>query len=192
MTVRKILLYSEDAAALRRKSNPVQKINRRVQELVQDIKDTLMACPNGAGLAAPQINAHQRVVVVRLGLRDEDDNTAVIPTALINPEIIEADDERRDFDGCLSFPGLYATTRRPHYLKIKALDELGQPLERTFEDFDAILTHHEIDHLNGVLFIDRIEQPEDLYMIHKGTNGRLERVPLPDLYLSTMRKVESR
>jgi peptide deformylase len=181
MTVRKILLYSEDAAELRRKSEPVRKTNKRVQTLVQDLKDTLMACPDGVGLAAPQINIHQRVVVVRLGLRDEDDDAPVIPTALINPEIIEARDERRDFDGCLSFPGLYGTTRRPHYLKVKALDETGQPVECVFEDFDAILVHHEIDHLDGVLFIDRIEQLEDLYTLRRGADGRVERVPLPDL-----------
>jgi peptide deformylase len=181
MTVRKILLYSEDAAALRRKSEPVEHMNKRVQALIQDLKDTLMACPDGVGLAAPQINVHQRVVVVRLGLRDEDDDTPMIPTALINPEIIEARDERRDFDGCLSFPGLYGTTCRPHYLKVKALDETGQPVERVFEGFDAILVHHEIDHLDGVLFIDRIEQLEDLYTIRRGADGRVERVPLPDL-----------
>jgi peptide deformylase len=181
MTVRNILLYSEDAAALRRRSELVRKTNKRVQTLIQDLKDTLMACPDGAGLAAPQINVHQRVVVVRLGLRDEEDDTPVIPTALINPEIIEARDERRDFDGCLSFPGLYGTTRRPHYLKVKALDETGQPVERIFEDFDAILVHHEIDHLDGVLFIDRIEQPEDLYTVRRGADGRLERVPLSGL-----------
>jgi len=181
MAVRKILLYAEDEAALRRKSDPVHKANKRMQALIQDLKDTLMACPNGAGLAAPQINVHQRVVVVRLGLRDEDDDTAVIPTALTNPEIMEAHDERRDFDGCLSFPGLYGTTHRPHYLKVKALDETGHPVERVFEDFDAILVHHEIDHLDGVLFIDRIEQPQDLYTIRRGADGQLERVPLPDL-----------
>jgi peptide deformylase len=181
MTIRKILLYSEDAVDLRRKSAPVQKMSKRVQVLIQDLKDTLMACPDGAGLAAPQINVHQRVIVVRLGLHDEDDDTAVIPTALINPEIIEARDERRDFDGCLSFPGLFGTTRRPHFLKVKALDETGHPVEYIFKDFDAILTHHEIDHLDGVLFIDRIEQPEDLYTVRRGADGRLERVPLPGL-----------
>jgi peptide deformylase len=186
MPVRKIVLYSEDEASLRRKSEPVKKLNKRVRALVQDLKDTLMGCPDGAGLAAPQINEHQRVVVVRLGLHDEDDPTVVSPTALINPEIVEARDERRDFDGCLSFPGLYGTTRRPHYLKVKALDESGQPFERVFENFDAILVHHEIDHLNGVLFIDHIEHAEDLYTIRKGKDGRPERVPLPHL-LSTTR-----
>jgi peptide deformylase len=178
MAIRKILRYSEAEAALRRRSKPVEKITSRVQTLVQDLKDTLTSRPNGVGLAAPQIDVHERVIVVRLGLRDEEDPIGVNPTALINPEIIEARDERRDFDGCLSFPGLYGTTRRPHYLKVKALDETGQPLERVFEDFDAILVHHEIDHLDGVLFIDRIEQLEDLYTIRPGVDGKPERVPV--------------
>jgi peptide deformylase len=183
MPVRKILLYSKNAAALRRKSEPMRKVNKRVRALIQDLKDTLMDCPHGAGLAAPQINVHERVVVVRLGLHDEADPLIVSPTALVNPEIVEARDERRDFDGCLSFPDLYGTTRRPHYLKVKALDETGQPLERVFEDFDAILVHHEIDHLNGVLFIDRIEQPEDLYIVCKGADGKPERIPVQSLLM---------
>jgi peptide deformylase len=188
MAVRKILLYSKEAAALRQKSESVRKVNQRVRILVQDLKDTLLDCPDGAGLAAPQINAHGRVVVVRLGLRDEDDPTAVRPTALINPEIVEVRDERRDFDGCLSFPGLYGTTRRPHYLKVRALDETGQPFERVFEDFDAILVHHEIDHLDGVLFIDRIEQLEDLYMIRQGADGKPERIPVQGFPISKGRR----
>jgi peptide deformylase len=145
-----------------------------------------MACPDGAGLAAPQINVHQRVVVVRLGLHD-DDPAAAAPTALINPEIVEARDERPDFDGCLSFPRLYGTTRRPHYLRVKALDETGQPIERVFEDFDAVLVHHEIDHLDGVLFIDHIERPEDLYTLRQGPDGTLERVPVTSLANSVQR-----
>ena len=181
MAVRKILLYSKAEAALRRKSKPVQKTNPHVQALIQDLKDTLTSCPDGAGLAAPQIDVHERVVVVRLGLRDKDDPTGVSPTALINPEIMGARNERRDFDGCLSFPGLYGTTRRPHYLKVKALDETGQPFERIFEDFDAILVHHEIDHLDGILFIDRIEQLEDLYTIRQGADGNPERVPVTEI-----------
>jgi peptide deformylase len=178
MVVRKVVLYAEDEAALRQRSKPVHEMTPRVQALIQDLKDTLTACSDGAGLAAPQINVHQRVIVVRLGLRDEDDQININPTALINPEIIEAHDERRDFDACLSFPGLYGTTRRPHYLKVKVLDEAGQPFERVFEDFDAVLVHHEIDHLDGVLFIDRIEQADDLYIVRRGANGKPERFPV--------------
>lgn len=182
MPVRKIVLYAEDPAPLRRQSEPVRKLNKRVRELVQDLKDTLANCPDGAGLAAPQINEHARVVVVRLGLHDEDDPITITPTALINPEVLEAHDERRDFDGCLSFPGLYGTTRRPHYLKVKALDEGGQPFERVFEEFDAILVHHEIDHLDGVLFIDRIEHITDLFTVGIGPDGEPERVPVSGFF----------
>ena len=185
MAVRRIVLYAEDPAALRRKSRPVGTVNKHTQALIQDLKDTLMACLDGAGLAAPQIDVHKRVVVVRLGLRDEDDLSAVVPSALINPRILEEHDSRLDFDGCLSFPGLYGTTRRPHYLKVQALDENGQPMEHVFEGFDAILVHHEIDHLAGMLFIDRIERPEDLYVIRKGTDGKMERIPLSDPRLAT-------
>lgn len=181
MAVRDIVLFADNKQALRQASKAVRNVNHRIQAMVQDLKDTLMNRPDGAGLAAPQINVHQRVVVVRLGLRDDDDPTTITPIALINPEIVEARDERRDYDGCLSFPGIYGTTRRPHHLKVKALDESGQPFERVFEDFDAILVHHEIDHLEGVLFIDRIEHPDDLYTIRTGKDGRLERVPLPHL-----------
>lgn len=183
MTVRRIVLYAEDAATLRRKSELVGKLNKRVQNLIQDLKDTLSACPDGAGLAAPQINEHQRVVVVRLGLHDEDEPAAVRPTALINPQIIEARNKKRDFDGCLSFPGLYGVTRRPHYLKVSARDETGRAFTRVFQDFDAILVHHEIDHLDGVLFIDHIEAADDLYTLREGVDGKLERVPIQGSFI---------
>jgi peptide deformylase len=100
------------------------------------------------------------------------------PLALINPEIIEAGDERRDFDGCLSFPGLYGETVRPHHLRVTGLDEIGNPFDRVFEGFDAVVVHHEIDHLDGVLFIDRVESIEDLYQVREGEDGELIRVPL--------------
>ena len=99
-------------------------------------------------------------------------------TALINPVILEAGSEKRDFDGCLSFPGLYAETVRPHSLRVAGLEETGEPFDRRFEDFDAVVVHHEIDHLDGVLFIDRVERLEDLYRIQTDENGRPVRVPL--------------
>jgi peptide deformylase len=97
---------------------------------------------------------------------------------LINPEIIEARDEQRDFDGCLSFPGLFAETVRPHYLRVTGLDEQGKPLDRIFEGFDAVLVHHEIDHLEGVLFIDRVKSVDDLYTVREDEDGNLVRVPV--------------
>ncbi len=181
MAVRDIVLYLENEAALRKKSKPVRSavLPRRVGRLVRDLKDTLNDHPDGIGLAAPQINVHSRVVVVRLGgRRDGSESEPGPPLPLINPRILEAGNEEKDFDGCLSFPGLYGETVRPHYLRVTGLDEAGNPFDRLFEGFDAVVVHHEIDHLDGVLFIDRVESIEDLYRVSEGENGELVRVPV--------------
>jgi peptide deformylase len=178
MAVRDIVLYAQDASALRKKSRSVSGIGRGVKHLIQDLKDTLAHSADGIGLAAPQIGVHRRVVVVRLGSRNEDEREPDPPTALINPEIMEANNEQRDFDGCLSFPGLYGETVRPHYLSVTGLDEWGKPFDRVFEGFDAVVVHHEIDHLDGVLFIDRVQGLADLYRVRVGENGERVRIPL--------------
>jgi peptide deformylase len=181
MAVRDIVLYLEDEAALRKKSHPVRRVTGRVKRLVRDLKDTLNDHSNGIGLAAPQIDVHSRVAVVRLGGgQDSEGNQREPdpPIALIDPQITEAGNEKRDFDGCLSFPGLYGETVRPHYLRVTGLDEAGHPFDWVFEGFDAVVVHHEIDHLEGVLFIDRVESIEDLYQIREGENGELVRVPV--------------
>lgn len=178
MAVRGILLYPRYKTHLRAKSEPVHAFSRQTRHLIEDLKDTLLAHQDGIGLAAPQIGVHLRMVVVRLGARNDWDCEAGPPIALINPEIVEKGDERKDFDGCLSFPGLYGETIRPHCLHITGLDEEGKPLDRIFEGFDAVVVHHEIDHLDGVLFIDRIESPEDLYRVCLDDNGKPVRVPI--------------
>lgn len=177
MAVRPILEYSTHEAALRKKSEPVRFINRRVKMLIKDLKDTLLDRSEGIGLAAPQINVHSRVIVVRLRGQGSADDVGP-PVALINPEIVEARRDEKDFDGCLSFPGLYAETVRPHYLKLTGLDEWGKPFTRVFEGFDAVLVHHEIDHLDGVLFIDRVATIHDLYRVREDEKGDLIRVPV--------------
>jgi peptide deformylase len=178
MAVRDILLYPDQKVALREKCEPVQGFNRSLRGLIVDLTDTLVARPDGVGLAAPQVNDHRRVVVVRLGSGCQEGGEAGPPMPIINPVIHEARDERKDFDGCLSFPGLYGQTIRPHYLHVAGLDGEGGPLDRVFEGFDAVVVHHEIDHLDGVLFIDRIERPEDLYRVVVDEDGRRVRVPL--------------
>ena len=181
MAVRDIVLYAENKAALRKRSRPAGRVTRQVKRLVRDLKDTLNDPSVGIGLAAPQIDVHSRVVVVRLdGGKDDGGNTRAPdpPIALINPHIVESKDERRDFDGCLSFPGLYGETVRPHHLRVTGLDENGHPFDRLFKGFNAVLVHHEIDHLDGVLFIDRVESIEDLYRVRNGKNGEWVRVPV--------------
>jgi peptide deformylase len=176
MAVRAILLYLENKAALRRKSKPVKGIGTSVRNLIRDLKDTLAESTDGIGLAAPQIGVHRRVVLVRLGSRADPQHEPDPPIALINPQIREAAEQERDFDGCLSFPGLYAETVRPHHLRVTSLDERGIPFDRVFEGFDAVVIHHEIDHLDGVLFIDRVESLEDLYRVVADERGKLVRV----------------
>ncbi len=181
MAVREILLYPKDRTALRAKSHPIHNFNRQTKHLIEDLKETMLAHYDGIGLAAPQIGVHSRVVIVCLGARNEWDHEAGTPTALVDPEIIESDDERKDFDGCLSFPGLYGETIRPHYLRVTGIAEDGKPFDRILAGFDAVLVHHEIDHLDGILFIDRIESLDDLYRVYMDGNGKPVRVPISEI-----------
>ena len=178
MAVREIVLYAENPDPLRKKCEPVLAVNRRVRKLIHDLKDTLNAHSEGIGLAAPQIDELQRVVLVRLGGRKNNEQEPGPTIALVNPEIVEAGNEQRDFDGCLSFPGLFADTVRPHYLRVTGLDETGNTFDRVYEGFDAVVVHHEIDHLDGVLFIDHVEKLEDLYRIREDEYGKHVRVPV--------------
>lgn len=181
MAVREILLYPKEKTDLRAKSETVETFNRPTRRLMKDLKETLLAHREGVGLAAPQIGVHSRVVVVRLGAQNDWDNEADAPIALVNPVVVASGDERKDYDGCLSFPGLYGETVRPHSLRVTGIDENGNPFDRSFTGFDAVLVHHEIDHLDGVLFIDRIESLNDLYRVYMDDNGKQVRVPISEI-----------
>lgn len=178
MSIRKIIEYPDAEVALRTPSKPVQVVNRRVKKLVRDLKETLLDRPEGVGLAAVQVNEHLRVFVVRLGGSPDGKDDAGPPMAMINAQIVEARDEEKGFDGCLSVPGLFGDTMRPNYIRVQGLNEWGKPFDETYEGFDAVVIHHEIDHTDGVLFLDRIKSPEDLYTIQEDENGELIKVPL--------------
>lgn len=181
MTVRKILVYPEYKSELRQKSEAVNLNAHQLKQIIEDLQDTLQASGDGIGLAAPQINIHQRVVIVCLGAEVDGIWQAGPPQAFINPQIVEMSDERKDFDGCLSFPGLYGETVRPHHLRVVGMNEQGQPFDRLIEGFNAVVVHHEIDHLDGVLFIDRIESLNDLYTIHENKRGEMVKVPYTEI-----------
>lgn len=181
MTVRKILVYPEYKSELRQKSEAVNLNAHQLKQIIEDLQDTLQASGDGIGLAAPQINIHQRVVIVCLGAEVDGIWQAGPPQALINPQIVEMSDERKDFDGCLSFPGLYGETVRPHHLRVVGMNEQRQPFDRLIEGFNAVVVHHEIDHLDGVLFIDRIESLNDLYTIHENKRGEMVKVPYTEI-----------
>ncbi len=154
MAVHPIVLYSASPEILRRKSKPVREGCGSVRQLVTDLKDTLLRHPTGVGVAAPQIGVHKRVFVVRPG--GDREASPGTPVAVINPVIVEAGREQPDFDGCLSLPGFFAQTVRPHFLRLHAMDEHGKSFVWTLQGFDAVVVHHEIDHLDGLLLIDRL------------------------------------
>lgn len=146
MALRKIRL--EDDPILRKKSRSIEKIDDRIKTLAQDMFDTMYDA-DGVGLAAPQIGILKRIIVIDIGEN---------PIALINPVIIEAEGEQIDQEGCLSIPGASGDVKRPNRVKIEGFDLDGK--EKTIES-EGLLARafcHEIDHLDGILFTDKVIQ----------------------------------
>lgn len=133
---------------LRKTSRKVTEVNERIKILLDDMIDTMYE-NEGVGLAAPQVGVLRRVVVIDIGEG---------PIKLVNPEIIEEEGENIDVEGCLSVPNRAGTVKRPERVKVKYLDEYGE--EKTIEGIGLLAKAlcHEIDHLNGILFIDKMIQ----------------------------------
>ena len=180
MAIKRLLYYPGDEALLRRKSLPAANLkNKRLKRLIQDLKDTLASLP-GAAIAAPQIGVHKRVTVVKFGQNDEDDEQPML--TLINPEIVESGEPAPGFDGCLSIPDIYTwDTPRPSWIRFRARGEDGSPIVRRVEGMDARVLHHEIDHLDGILFLDRLRDPAELYTPVEGADGKTTMARLSDL-----------
>ncbi len=180
MAIKKLVYYPQDEDLLRQKSEPVTRLkDKRVKRLIQDLKDTLESQP-GAAIAAPQIGVFQRVTVVKFGQNEGDEEGPML--TLINPEIIEFGEDEKGFDGCLSYPRVFTwDTPRPSWIKFKAIGEDGQPIEMTVKEMDARVIHHEIDHLDGVLFMDRLTDPTALYTPVKNEDGESKMIKLSDL-----------
>ena len=180
MPVRKLLYYPEDETRLRMASKPVPIARgKKLRALIRDLKDTLASLP-GAAIAAPQIGVFKRVTVVKFGQNDDADEEPML--ALINPRIAAAGRDEPGFDGCLSIPRLFSwDTPRPIWIEFTALGEDGQPISRRVTDLDARVLHHEIDHFDGILFLDRLRDPDELYTPVAGEDGKKKMVRLVDL-----------
>ncbi|BFM09861.1 peptide deformylase [Simiduia litorea] len=135
---------------LRTLAQPVTEVNDEVRTLIDDMFETMYACP-GIGLAATQINVHKRIVVIDIS---EEQNQ---PMVFINPTVDVLDQETGTYDeGCLSVPGFYESVERPLHVRVKALDRDGKSFELTPDGLLATCIQHELDHLNGKLFVDHI------------------------------------
>lgn len=179
MPIRKILKFPEDEARLRRKSSEVKRLDAETKALIQDLKDTLDSQP-GAGLAAPQIGVHKRVALVVFG--QESEEGAQPPKVIINPVILEQGPLAKGFDGCLSLPKVVTwDTLRPSWLVFSARDENWKKFTMRVEGIDAIVVHHEVDHLDGVFFLDRLTPDAKLYLEVKNADGETKLVELNSL-----------
>ena len=136
---------------LRRRAKPVDAVDDDVRRLVDDMFETMYDAP-GIGLSAPQVNVAKRVITIDVS-KDRD-----APLCLVNPEIVATDGETETEEGCLSVPGVYEIVKRPERVRVRALDRDGSSGEIEAEGLLAVCIQHEIDHLDGRLFVDYLSR----------------------------------
>lgn len=147
MSVLPIVKYGDDV--LRRAAEPVTNIDGKLQKLIDDMVDTMYAAP-GVGLAANQVGVPQRLAVIDLSVGKRPGELHVV----INPELVESQGEITEEEGCLSIPDFTEIVTRPEKVRMRYLDRNGEPREMAGEGLMARAICHEIDHLNGTLFVD--------------------------------------
>ena len=139
---------------LKAKAKPVKEVTDAVRALLDDMLETMYDAP-GIGLAANQVGSLYRVLVMDCGAREDDEQPR--PIKIINPQITGVSEELSSYEeGCLSIPEQFADVERPAVVRIKYLDETGKAQERLFEGLEATCVQHEIDHLDGILFVDHL------------------------------------
>lgn len=152
---------------LRRKAHKVEKVNKETHKLIDDMLETMRAA-NGLGLAAPQVGVLQRVVVVEAHADENTPETRAV-YALINPEVVKQSEETwQNQEGCLSIPGWRGEVVRPLKITVKALDRAGNRVKHDFEGMLARAMLHEIDHLDGVMYIDKLVAPDRIWRVKEG------------------------
>ncbi|NLJ69544.1 MAG: peptide deformylase [Firmicutes bacterium] len=144
-------IVKEGAPVLRKQAEPVTQVTKRIRRLVKDMLDTMYEA-NGVGLAAPQVGMSQRIIVVDVGEG---------PVVLINPEIEEAAGSEIDSEGCLSIPGRWGYVERAQEVVVTGLNDSGRSVRLRADGLFARALQHEIDHLDGVLFIDKALEIEE-------------------------------
>src|SRR5690606_16530274 len=159
MTVKQILPFGDPI--LRKKAKPVIALNEKTIKLLNDMSKTLYAKEGRAGLAAPQVGILRRLIVMDCG-------EGLIE--LINPEIVEMQGEQDGVEGCLSFPVYYGFVKRANRVKVKSLKRNGEQIILEGEGYLARCIQHEIDHLNGVLYIDHVK---DRWLYHEQSKHKV-------------------
>ncbi len=166
----KLKLFEYPHPILKKKAEKVQKVDDELRKLLDDMLETMYAS-NGCGLAAPQIGVSKRIVVIDIAHEDEEPK----PLYMVNPEIVWQSEEKEiSEEGCLSVPGQRAEVERPAAVRIKYLDYDGKEQELEANDFLAVAAQHEIDHLDGVLYIDKLSRLKRQMLLKKLEKYRKE------------------
>jgi peptide deformylase len=154
MSVRRILTVDADLAILKKTSAPVDVVDDDLRRLMDDMLETMYAAP-GIGLAAIQVGVAKRVIVMDLAKKDEPP----APRFFVNPQILWASEETGLWEeGCLSVPDIYDDVERPLKVRLTYLNYHGERIEEDADELYAVCIQHEMDHLNGVLFIDHLSR----------------------------------
>lgn len=150
MALRQIRVQGD--TILEKECRKVDEVTPKIRDLIEDMIDTMYDA-NGVGLAAPQVGILKRIFVIDCG--DEEGNS--VPYVFINPEIIDRDGSQTDYEGCLSVPGKSGKVTRANYVKVKAFDENMEEFELEAEGLLARCILHENDHLDGIIYVDKVE-----------------------------------
>jgi peptide deformylase len=159
-------------AVLRSKARKVQAVTPSMVAFAEQMLETMRAA-NGVGLAAPQVGVGQRLFVVELP-EDEEANQPQLTFILFNPEIVKGRGEQVGFEGCLSIPGYVGEVARHEQVVVKGLNEKGKPVRHKVEGYLARVFQHEIDHLDGILYTDRLTDPETFQPVEVGQEEAFE------------------
>lgn len=164
---------------LREKSKPVEQVTDELRKLIDDMFETMYAAP-GIGLAAVQVGVPKRLLVIDLQEPEEEDGEPVRdPRVFINPEILKTSDHLQVYnEGCLSVPEMYAEVERPDRIRARWLDRDGKVCEEELDGLLAICLQHEMDHLEGILFIDHLSRLKRDMILRKLAKARKERAKL--------------
>jgi len=175
MAIRQIIETPDPA--LRRKSAPVEAVDDSIRALIDDMFETMYAAP-GIGLAAIQVGEPVRVLVIDLQEPEEEEGPPVRkPLVFVNPEIVRVSDTLQTYnEGCLSVPEMYAEVERPDSIRARWLDRDGGAHEEALDGLLAICLQHEIDHLEGVLFIDHLSRLKRDMLLKKLAKARREKL----------------
>jgi peptide deformylase len=169
MAILDVVYYGDPR--LEKLSEPVNEVTPEIRRFVKDMFET-MYFTNGVGLSAPQVGVNKRILVIDCS-GGSDRNQQI---AMINPVVTVATGEQRGPEGCLSFPGLFADVTRPNVVKVKGWNLDGKEVEMEGEGLLARALHHEIDHLDGVLFIQRMKKADREAIVKKMKKQKFDKV----------------